>query len=172
MHRGILWVALTAVLMAIAGLLLYLVFQRPFDEFLDAHIGKSDRLGYPDSSQSVVPASPASPSNLVDLPPLYPGLRWRAAEGRRTVFKTRTGQLIESESYVNESERLKTYPDDFVAYYKRELTVRGWVQTMEATSGISGYYYGYEQDGRYIMFGVFVFGGHDQSRYQAFVEHS
>lgn len=133
-------------------------------------------MGRPEKQETLSFESPvvsgptASSSPVVELPELYPGVQWASTKTGSFVFKTRMGELIELDGCRIESVILKTYPDDFIAYYQRELTARGWKSTMMAGSGISGYFYGYEKDGRYITFGVFV--SRSRSEYVAFVAHN
>ena len=124
--------------------------------------------------QSPSPTPSTISSTAAQIPPLYPAVQWESTESGKLVFRTRQNELIELEGYRIESVLLKTYPQDFIDYYKRELNIGGWIETAMAGSGISGDFYFYEKGGRYINFGVFIArdnSGKILGEYWAFVEH-
>jgi len=135
------------------------------------------RLSHP---QSVTPTPPpsvsptisptSSPTTAKELPPLYSGVQWQSTKSGKLVFRTSQNELIELDGYRTESVLLKTYPQDFIDYYRQELTRMGWTETGVA-SGPNGESYWYNKNSKYIQFGISLVAD-TPIQYSAFVEHN
>lgn len=111
------------------------------------------------------------------LPNLYPVVEWEATRSGMIRARSGSGQVLELESYRNESELLRDPPiSDFFAYYHRELTSRGWSFSSGAAADGPGEQRGYERDGRFFLLGYnLVLEGEPPSRptgFRLFVQHN
>lgn len=116
-------------------------------------------------------------TTVLDIPPLYPGLKWKYTEKKvKDGSYTLKGGTLELEMYRADSEMLTRYPSDFINYYKHELEMDRWTLTANTQGGINGHdYFAYEKGGNYINFGVFTARNPGSNRilgYFAFVEHN
>ena len=96
------------------------------------------------------------PSTVADLPPLYPAVEWKATESAGFASYGPSGVPIALEKGFHiESVLLKTYPAEFMAYYRRELTARGWKVTGSG-QGPSAFLYTYAKNDCNINFGFHI----------------
>jgi len=115
-------------------------------------------------------------TTVLDLPPLYPGLKWKYTEKKvKDGSYTLKGGTIELEMYRADSEPLNNYPNEFVAYYKQHLsTSNGWTLTGTTAGGHTVDFYSYVKDNQYINFEVWKSynSSGEISGYSASVEHN
>lgn len=135
----------------------------------NAYIGQVNRQSSPLESRAISTPTPYLPPRA-DLPRLYPNIEWKPPEEREiAAYQDKPFGPVVVEGIHRESVVLSSYPADFIEYYKEELAKRGWTQTASTTGGI-GEIYSYEQNGRYVSFGVFSF--RSRSEFRAFVGHN
>lgn len=113
-----------------------------------------------------------SPTQVVELPALYPGIQWELTKCDRFKSVERSQQAICIQSPVVGEADLK----DFLSYYEQQFTPNRWT-AIEAIAGPGGSSSGYESNGRYIRVGYrHVFQGQATEQmvvgYRLFIEHN
>lgn len=112
---------------------------------------------------------PVSPTPESELPMLYPYLQWNPPEHGNFLFPIKNPPYsVELEGYYVKSAVTQTYPNDFLNYYQRELSARGWQQT-EVADGPDGEWYEYQRGSRHFSTGIKRVS---TEKYQAIVQYS
>jgi len=112
---------------------------------------------------------PTTLSNSVADPPiLYARVHWSTPERRNFFFIGLNSETAELEGYYVEStEALKTFPIDFLDYYRRELQARAWEETSVIGQGEWNFY---TKHGSHIVFGFRAMRSNPQT-YVVFVNY-
>jgi hypothetical protein len=115
---------------------------------------KSGPITKPTLKPSPVSSSPATtplPSQLSDLPPLYPGVDWGEPKEGEQLFIDESGEIVKKNGYYIESKTLEN-SNEFIDFYTEKLKKLDWKE-VDYASGTEGEIISYVKGEKHLTIG-------------------